>query len=50
MKMENLQLNTTITKNVIDRLDDKMNEMEERICECEDRTIGITLSNRQEID
>lgn len=42
--MENLQLKTTITKNVIGKLEVKM---EEKICEQSDRTIEITQSEQQ---
>ena len=46
-KMEVLQVKSTKTKHVIDRLNIKMDEMEERICEREDRTTEITQSEQQ---
>lgn len=40
-------MKSTITKHVIDRLNIKMDEMEERICGREDRTTEITQSEQQ---
>lgn len=42
-------MKSTITKHVMDRLNIKMDEMEERICGREDRTTEISLSNKDEI-